>query len=169
MSIIIARSSANRSLTVMPARQSAKDVLPARPSNHSRNLRPRRVFASGETMGCLAACLCARRVRRFSRWAEIDMRTQKRMPDIVGWFAAAVLLATIGRQVYSQWREGSTKGLSRWLFIGQMTASIAFIFYSWLLQNWVFVVTNALMLATAMLGEWVLLMNRKKAAYGGGQ
>ena len=91
------------------------------------------------------------------------------MPDVIGWFAAAVLLATIGRQVYSQWREGSTKGLSRWLFIGQMTASIAFIFYSWLLQNWVFVVTNALMLATAMLGEWVLLMNRKKAAYGGGQ
>jgi len=40
------------------------------------------------------------------------------MTECTGWFAATVPLATIGRQVYSQWRDGSTKGLSRWLFIG---------------------------------------------------
>lgn len=83
------------------------------------------------------------------------------MTELIGWFAAVVLLATIGRQVYSQWRDGSTKGLSRWLFIGQITASIAFVIYSWLLGNWVFVVTNALMLGTAVTGECVLLANRR--------
>jgi MtN3 and saliva related transmembrane protein len=89
------------------------------------------------------------------------------MIELIGWFAAAVLLATIGRQVYRQWRDGSTKGLSRWLFIGQ-TASIAFVIYSWLLRNWVFVVTNALMLVTAVTGECVLLANRRvSAAFSG--
>jgi MtN3 and saliva related transmembrane protein len=86
------------------------------------------------------------------------------MTELIGWFAAAVLLATIGRQVYTQWRDGSTKGLSRWLFIGQITASIAFVVYSWLLSNWVFVVTNALMLVTAVAGECVLLANRRTSA-----
>ena len=85
------------------------------------------------------------------------------MVDLIGWFAAAVLLATIGRQVYSQWRDGSTKGLSRWLFIGQLTASIAFVIYSWMLGNWVFVVTNLLMLVTAALGQWVYLANRRRS------
>ena len=51
-------------------------------------------------------------------------------------------------------------------FIGQITASIAFIVYSWLLGNWVFVVTNALMLVTAIIGQWVYLINRQQAAAG---
>jgi MtN3 and saliva related transmembrane protein len=88
------------------------------------------------------------------------------MTEVIGWFAAVVLLATIGRQVYAQWRDGSSKGLSRWLFAGQMTASTAFIVYSWLLGNWVFVVTNALMLVTAVLGQWVYLANRRQAGAG---
>jgi len=91
------------------------------------------------------------------------------MTELIGWFAAAVLLATIGRQVYSQWRDGSTKGLSRWLFIGQITASLAFVVYSWLLRNWVFVVTNMLMLGTAVVGEWILLTNRRRAAVFSGR
>jgi MtN3 and saliva related transmembrane protein len=86
------------------------------------------------------------------------------MTESIGWFAAIVLLTTIGRQVYTQWRDGSSKGLSRWLFIGQITASVAFIIYSWLLGNWVFVVTNALMLVTAILGQWVYLTNQQRAA-----
>jgi uncharacterized protein with PQ loop repeat len=84
--------------------------------------------------------------------------------EAIGWFAAAVLLATIGRQVYTQWRDGSARGLSRWLFVGQITASVAFIVYSWLLANWVFVATNVLMLVTAAVGQWVYLDNKKTDA-----
>ena len=47
-------------------------------------------------------------------------------------------------------------------FIGQVTASIAFIVYSWLLANWVFVVTNALMLVTAALGQGIYLSNKDR-------
>lgn len=86
------------------------------------------------------------------------------MTELIGWFAAIVLLSTIGRQVYTQWRDGTSKGLSRWLFVGQITASSAFIVYSWLLGNWVFVVTNILMLATAALGQWIYLANEERNA-----
>jgi uncharacterized protein with PQ loop repeat len=85
------------------------------------------------------------------------------MTELIGWFAAAALLTTICRQVYTQWRTKSSKGLSRWLFVGQITASIAFVVYSWLLGNWVFVVTNALMLITAVLGQWIYLTNRQQS------
>lgn len=33
--------------------------------------------------------------------------------------------------------------------------------YSWLLANWVFVVTNGFILVTAMLGQWVYLRNKR--------
>lgn len=82
--------------------------------------------------------------------------------ELIGWFAAAILLATVGRQVYSQWRQGTSQGVSKWLFIGQMAASAGFIAYSWLLTNWVFVVTNVLMLATALVGQWIHLRNKHR-------
>ena len=82
--------------------------------------------------------------------------------ELIGWSAAAILLLTIGRQVYTEWRKRSTQGLSRWLFIGQLAASTGFVVYSWLLGSWVFVVTNILMLATAGIGQWIYLCNKRR-------
>jgi MtN3 and saliva related transmembrane protein len=82
--------------------------------------------------------------------------------DLIGWAAAAILLATLGRQVYTQWRDRTSKGVSRWLFIGQCAASVAFIVYSWLLGSWVFLVTNVLILMTAVVGEFIYLRNRRR-------
>jgi uncharacterized protein with PQ loop repeat len=86
------------------------------------------------------------------------------LTELIGWCSAAVLLLTIGRQVLAQWRSGSTQGLSRWLFIGQLAASTGFIIYSWLLRNWVFVVTNVLILVTAAMGQWIFLRNVRREA-----
>ena len=80
--------------------------------------------------------------------------------EIIGWGAAFVLLLTIGRQVYTQWRNHTTQGVSKWLFIGQLVASGGFVIYSYLLQNWVFVVTNLCMIATAALGQWIYSNNK---------
>jgi MtN3 and saliva related transmembrane protein len=88
--------------------------------------------------------------------------------DWLGWAASAVLLATLGRQVYVQWRERSTQGLSSWLFVGQLTASLGFAVYSWLIGNWVFVATNAMLLVTALLGQWIFRRNRRLAVAGSG-
>jgi uncharacterized protein with PQ loop repeat len=81
--------------------------------------------------------------------------------DWLGWAASAILLATLGRQVYVQWRERSTEGVSSWLFVGQVTASVGFAIYSWLVHNWVFVFTNTAILLTALIGQWVYHRNVK--------
>jgi MtN3 and saliva related transmembrane protein len=79
--------------------------------------------------------------------------------DWIGWTSSAVLLATLLRQVYTQWRERSTLGVSRWLFIGQLCASTGFLVYSVLVDNWVFVFTNAALLITAVVGQFIYRRN----------
>lgn len=63
--------------------------------------------------------------------------------DVIGSASTAVLLATIGRQLYSQWKSKATADLSQWLFVGQISASIGFTIYGYLLHNWVFLFSNA--------------------------
>jgi MtN3 and saliva related transmembrane protein len=87
--------------------------------------------------------------------------------DVIGWASAMILLLTLGRQAWLQWRERRTRGVSRWLFAGQIAASSGFVVYSWLLSNWVFVVTNALILLTAVAGEGIYLRNRRLESRGG--
>ena len=88
------------------------------------------------------------------------------MTEAVGWFAATILLITMGRQVWSQWNSGSTAGVSHWLFIGQVVASAAFTVYSILLGSAVFIFTNALMLVNALLGLWIDRRNRRRKPSG---
>lgn len=82
--------------------------------------------------------------------------------DAIGWAASIVLVITLTRQVAKQWRDRSTQGLSKWLFIGQTTASCLFLLYSWLLGNWVFVVTNAFLLVTAVVGQGLYWRNSRR-------
>jgi len=88
-------------------------------------------------------------------------------PDLIGWLASAILIATLGRQTWRQWREPDPRGLSHWLFVGQIAASAGFVAYSWLLRNWVFIVTNSLILLTAIAGQLVFLRAQRKARSGG--
>jgi MtN3 and saliva related transmembrane protein len=85
------------------------------------------------------------------------------LTQLIGWTAAGILLATLARQVYTQWRDRTSMGVSRWLFVGQCAASVCFVVYSWLLGNWVFIVTNSLILLTAIVGEVIYLRNRRDA------
>lgn len=84
--------------------------------------------------------------------------------ELIGWLAAGILLATVARQVYAQCRSGSAQGVSKWLFVGQIVASVLFVAYSWLVGNWVFVSTNILMLITAIVGQAIYLRNRQRRA-----
>jgi uncharacterized protein with PQ loop repeat len=88
------------------------------------------------------------------------------MIDLIGWIASAVLLATLVRQIAKQVRQGG-EGVSTWLFLGQATASTLFIVYSALLDNWVFIVTNSLILATAVAGQWLTWRRRRKTDSSG--
>ena len=90
------------------------------------------------------------------------------MTEAVGWVSSFILVLTIAKQVYKQWQEGSSEGVSKWLFVGQMAASLGFTVYSWLVSNWVFVVTNAVMLVNGLLGLLIVLHHRRRERRAGG-
>jgi MtN3 and saliva related transmembrane protein len=87
--------------------------------------------------------------------------------EVLGWLSSAILVATILKQVHKQWREGSSEGVSRWLFVGQIAASTGFTVYSALVGNAVFVVTNATLLASAVTGLVIVLRHRRRARRAG--
>lgn len=82
----------------------------------------------------------------------------------LGWFASLVLVATIGYQVLNQWRTGSSRGVSPWLFVGQFVASASFAVYAGMIGNSIFVVTNGLLAASGVAGLLVCRQHRKRAA-----
>lgn len=74
------------------------------------------------------------------------------MTEMIGWLSSAILLATLVKQVYKQWSEGTAEGVSKWLFIGQLASSVGFTVYSFLVGNWVFAVTNSILTINNILG-----------------
>ncbi len=87
-------------------------------------------------------------------------------PDVLGWIATAVLMATLIRQMVKQWRSPHPETVSRWLFLGQITASALFTIYSAMLGAVVFVVTNALLLLTAIVGQIMAWRRRHRHTSG---
>ncbi len=86
--------------------------------------------------------------------------------EAIGWLSTALLLLTLLRQVYTEWKSHSIAGVSKWLFVGQCAASIGFSTYSLLLQNGVFLGSNVAILAVAALGQILYLKNRRAADRG---
>ena len=82
------------------------------------------------------------------------------MTEAIGWASALILLFTVSSQVWKQWRSKTIAGVSKWLFIGQISASFGFVIYSFAVGNWVFVLTNLLLLFAAVLGQCLYLRNK---------
>jgi uncharacterized protein with PQ loop repeat len=38
------------------------------------------------------------------------------MTEVIGWVSSLILVFTIGKQVYKQWSEGKSEGVSKWLY-----------------------------------------------------
>jgi uncharacterized protein with PQ loop repeat len=74
------------------------------------------------------------------------------MTELIGWISSFILVVTIAKQVYKQWKEGKSEGVSKWLFVGQIAASIGFAVYSYLVWNPVFIFTNSLMVLNGIAG-----------------
>jgi len=87
--------------------------------------------------------------------------------ELVGWVSSFILVLTIGKQIYKQWQEGSSENVSKWLFIGQMAASLGFLVYSWLVSNWVFVVTNLIMVVNGVIGLGIVIHHRNRSQKSG--
>lgn len=56
--------------------------------------------------------------------------------DLIVWFASLVSVFTLGYQALYQWRSGTSRGVSIWLFIGQLTASLCFAVCAMLSTTW---------------------------------
>lgn len=85
--------------------------------------------------------------------------------ELIGWISAAILVLTLIRQVYTQWRSESVAGVSRWLFVGQLAASLGFTVYSFLVDDWVFVFANSFLCLTAIAGEVVYVRNMRRTGH----
>ncbi|MBV9242280.1 MAG: hypothetical protein JO314_09760 [Acidobacteria bacterium] len=77
------------------------------------------------------------------------------MLEIIGWASSCLLLATLIKQVYKQWQEGTSEGVSKWLFIGQFFVSLGFTVYSIGTGNLVFIVTNSALAVNAAIGIYI--------------
>lgn len=84
------------------------------------------------------------------------------MFEVIGWTSSLILLATLIKQVHKQWKDGTSEGISTWLFIGQLAASIGFTIYSYSVNNWVFVVTNGLLTINNIIGIILYFHFKKK-------
>jgi uncharacterized protein with PQ loop repeat len=82
--------------------------------------------------------------------------------EIIGWASSIILLATLIRQVYKQYKEGTGEGVSNLLFVGQVLSSIGFTIYSYLVGNWVFTVTNGVLLINNFIGLGLTIYLKRK-------
>ncbi|MDQ3282979.1 MAG: PQ-loop domain-containing transporter [Acidobacteriota bacterium] len=83
------------------------------------------------------------------------------MKDAIGWAASIILVVTIATQILKQWRDKTSAGVSTWLFVGQLAASVGFTIYSLLVQNWVFSVTNGIMILNGLLGYGITVRHKR--------
>ncbi|HEY6879361.1 MAG TPA: SemiSWEET family transporter [Polyangiales bacterium] len=84
------------------------------------------------------------------------------MSAIIGWLSSAILVCTVSYQVLRQWRSGTSKGVSAWLFVGQFIASTGFCIYSVLMRDRVFVVTNGLLALSSAIGFAIVRVHRRR-------
>ena len=84
------------------------------------------------------------------------------MTDAIGWASSFILFVTVVVQIEKQWSTHSNKGVSKWLFIGQLAASVGFLIFSVLTSNLVFTITNAMLTLGNLGGILIYFVNRQR-------
>jgi MtN3 and saliva related transmembrane protein len=82
------------------------------------------------------------------------------MNEMIGWASSGILLATLIAQIYKQWKLNTRKGVSKWLFVGQLATSIGFVIYSVGTGNLVFIITNSFLAVSAVIGIYIYFTSR---------
>lgn len=70
--------------------------------------------------------------------------------DILGYAAGAVTTVTFLPQVIKTWKEKSAKNISLLMFVIAVTNEIMWIVYGILLNNWVIILTNSVLMVMAL-------------------
>ncbi len=83
------------------------------------------------------------------------------MIEVVGWASSVILVVTIATLIAKQWHDRTSAGVSTWLFVGQLAASVGFTIYSLLVENWVFAVTNGVMILNGLIGYGITVRHKR--------
>lgn len=86
------------------------------------------------------------------------------LPEYIGWLSSLVLLGTIWVQIRKQYKEGSSRGVSWGLFIGQAVASAGFVVYSLMLGDAVFITTNSILLLSHFFGIYITYRQKTRGS-----
>ena len=70
--------------------------------------------------------------------------------DILGYAAGAITSLTFLPQVIKTWKEKSAKDISLLMFVIAAVNEVMWIVYGALLNNWVIILTNAIVLAMSL-------------------
>ncbi len=84
------------------------------------------------------------------------------MTDIIGWIGSGLVFMTISYQVWKQWQSKSTKGISPWLYAGQLVANVFLGTYSIIEETWVFFASNILVFLSSAVGLGIYIHHKKK-------
>lgn len=75
--------------------------------------------------------------------------------DILGYSAGAITSLTFLPQVIKTWREKSAKDISLMMFLIAAINEVMWIWYGVLLNNWVIILTNAIVLSMSLTMIWL--------------
>ena len=81
--------------------------------------------------------------------------------DMLGYAAGAITSLTFLPQVVKTWKEKSAKDVSLMMFIIAAINEVMWIVYGALLDNWVIILTNAIVLAMSLTMIWLKLRYNK--------
>ena len=74
--------------------------------------------------------------------------------DILGYSAGAITSLTFLPQVIKTWKEKSAKDISLLMFLIAAINEVMWIWYGALLDNWVIILTNAIVLSMSLIMIW---------------
>ena len=75
--------------------------------------------------------------------------------EALGWASSFILIITLAMQLRKQIRDRTAKGISKWLFAGQVVSELGFVVFSISLKNWVFAATNIFLLLENAVGLYL--------------
>ncbi|HQW42726.1 MAG: SemiSWEET transporter [Chitinophagaceae bacterium] len=75
--------------------------------------------------------------------------------DILGYSAGAITSLTFLPQVIKTWKEKSAKDISLLMFLIAAINEVMWIWYGALLDNWVIILTNAIVLSMSLIMIWL--------------
>ncbi len=82
--------------------------------------------------------------------------------QLLGWTSSAIIVLGVFAQVYRQWKEGRSHGVSRWLHVAEIAANIGFATYGFLRRDPVVIGTSAMLAIASTIGLGLVIVHRRR-------